>query len=185
MGWVVFLIFKVMKILCTLLLAMSLLWSCNQGKKRESVTAEVSKEPIAQVPSYDFPQLESAYFSPDTGKVVVLNFWATWCKPCVKELPAFEELHRKYADSGVEVVLVSLDFPEKLERQVLPFIEKNNLESKVVLLDDPNANDWIPKVSESWSGAIPATVFIKGDKKHFYEQSFTFEALEEELKKIL
>lgn len=114
----------------------------------------------------------------------VVNFWATWCRPCVKELPYFEKLNVEYADKKVKVLLVSLDFPEKLEKQVIPYVTKN-LKSEVWLLDDADANGWIPKVDEKWSGAIPATIIFNKENRMFYERSFTYEELEKEVKSIL
>lgn len=78
-----------------------------------------------------------------------------------------------------------MDFAEHLERRVIPFIERNNLLSKVVLLDDTNSNFWIPKVSEHWSGAIPATLIYNKNQRKFYEKSFTYNELENELKTFL
>ena len=114
-----------------------------------------------------------------------MNFWATWCKPCVKELPAFEQLRENYSDKNVKVVLASLDFPDKVESQVLPFIKNKNLQSEVVLLDDPDGNTWIPNVSPDWSGAIPATIFLQNGKRKFFEQSFTYESLEKEVQTFI
>ncbi len=108
-----------------------------------------------------------------TDAIVVLNFWATWCKPCVSELPYFEELNKNYASSGIKVILVSLDFKREFESRVKPFIEKNKITSEVLLLDEPDHNSWIDKVDSTWSGAIPATVIIAGNKKLFFEKEFT------------
>ena len=94
-------------------------------------------------------------------------------------------VYAKYKDKGVKVVLVSLDFPEHVNKAVLPFIEKNKPKSEAVLLDDLDANAWIPKVSPEWSGAIPATLVIKDGERHFYEQSFTYESLENEIQSLL
>jgi len=162
-------------------------------KKTEAVTAsseivienttEVTQNTI--VPSYTFDEFEREFLQQNTTTTYVVNFWATWCKPCIKELPAFEKLNTTYKDKNVKVILVSLDFPEKLESSVIPFIEKQGLQSKIILLDDPNANAWIPKVSEEWSGAIPATVIVKNKLRKFYERSFTYDDLEAELKTIL
>lgn len=161
-------------------------WSCKE--KTDQTISEVKTEPIIEeasaIPIYNFESLEDAYFKKEDGAVYVINFWATWCKPCVKELPAFEKLHETYKDQGIKVVLVSLDFPEKIKTGVIPFIEKHQLQSEVVLLDDPDANSWIPKVSEAWSGAIPATLIIKDGKKNFFEKSFTYIDLETEIKAI-
>jgi thiol-disulfide isomerase/thioredoxin len=104
----------------------------------------------------------------------VVNFWATWCAPCVKELPYFEALNQR---EDVEVLLVSLDFPKHKESRLLPFIKKNNLKSKLVLLDDTNENYWINDIHPNWSGALPATLIYTKKQRGFYEQSFTKEEL--------
>jgi len=116
----------------------------------------------------------------------VVNFWATWCGPCVKELPYFETLGANKADKKFKVLLVTLDFVENLESKVLPFIEKKQIKSEVLLLDEGNPNEWIPRVSEKWSGAIPATIFINKQKKtrHFHEGSFKEGELENKLKEL-
>src|SRR5690554_3904936 len=85
-----------------------------------------------KVPVMDFDAFEP-YLNQDDKAVYVINFWATWCKPCIKELPYFEDLRKEYKDQGVHFVLVSLDFSEKLELVVMPFIEKHQLASEIVL----------------------------------------------------
>jgi thiol-disulfide isomerase/thioredoxin len=132
---------------------------------------------------YDFEGIEKFLTTTD-DRVYVVNFWATWCAPCIKELPYFEKLNKDYAD-GLEVVLISLDFPNKYESNLKPFIKKHQLESKVIALNDPDANTWIPKVDENWSGAIPATLIFNKDKRKFYEQTFTYDELETEVKQFL
>ena len=121
----------------------------------------------------------------DNDSVYVINFWATWCAPCVKELPYFEELNEKYSNKSFKQILVSLDAPKKLESKVIPFIEKNNIKSEVVLLADGKYNSWIDKVDPRWSGAIPITLIIKGKEKLFYEQEFhSMAEIEKELLKL-
>ena len=129
-----------------------------------------------KVPVMDFDTFEP-YLHKEEADVYVINFWATWCKPCIKELPYFEALREKYDDKNVYFVLVTLDFSEKLESLVLPFIDKHNLQSEIVLLDDVDSNRWIPLVSEKWSGAIPATLIYSKEKRTFYEGSFTYDEL--------
>ena len=134
---------------------------------------------------YNFAGLDEALLQHKNDTTYVINFWATWCKPCVKEMPYFEKLGKTYAEEKVKVVFVSLDFPDRLEPLVVPFIKKDKLESEVVLLDDDDANYWIPKVSDKWQGAIPATLIYKGENRAFFERSFTFEELEKEVQSIL
>lgn len=102
----------------------------------------------------------------------VVNFWATWCGPCVKELPYFEQLNKEGASKKIKVVLVSLDFSKQYETKLIPFLKKHQLSSQVVVLNDSDSNVWIDKISPDWSGAIPATLVFKGEKREFYEQSF-------------
>lgn len=155
-------------------------------KKPEAISQNSELENVleSKIPVYDFEAL-SVWLNKTNDTTYVVNFWATWCKPCIKELPAFEKLNTEYGSQKVKVLLVSLDFPEKLESQVMPFIEKQNIKAEVVLLDDADANSWIPKVSPEWSGAIPATLIYKKGERKFYERSFTFAELETELKTIL
>lgn len=109
--------------------------------------------------------------------VYLINFWATWCKPCVEELPAFLRLEKELKDKPFKMILVSLDFSTQIDRRVKPFLEKQEITTEVLLLDDPDANSWINKVSPDWDGSIPATWILAPGKEEFYEQSFTYEQL--------
>lgn len=161
------------------MMSLLVLLSCAK-KNNKNVDTLVSEN--AEIEVYNFEQLES-FLKSKTDKTLVVNFWATWCKPCIKELPYFEAAQTKYKED-IRVILVSLDFPEKLESQLIPFVNENAIHSQVVLLDDPYENEWIPKVDSTWSGAIPATLIISGSKKVFYEKSFTQEELENEILKF-
>ncbi len=128
------------------------------------------------VPVYNFDELEPLLHQQNDTTYVV-NFWATWCKPCVKELPAFEQVNTDFNDEKVRVILVSLDFIKNYDSQLIPFVHDREIESQVVLLNDPRSNQWIDKVSPDWSGAIPATLIYKNGMRHFFEQSFTYHEL--------
>ncbi|MFH1119731.1 MAG: TlpA disulfide reductase family protein [Bacteroidota bacterium] len=108
----------------------------------------------------------------------IVNFWATWCIPCVKELPSFQKLHEDYKGSNIRVILVSLDFKKDLESRLKPFVQKNNLSPEVIMLYDHDGNSWINKVSPDWSGALPATLIYNRNFHAFYEKSFTNEELQ-------
>ena len=130
-----------------------------------------------QVPQLTFEDLEPRLHT-ESDSLYIVNFWATWCVPCIKELPEFEKINEEYSDRGVKVLLVSLDNPDHMESRLLPFIAKHKLKSEIVLLDDPRSNRWIPMVDESWSGAIPATIIFTKNSRSFYEKVFTYEELE-------
>uniref|UniRef100_UPI00404939B1 TlpA family protein disulfide reductase n=1 Tax=Gelidibacter sp. TaxID=2018083 RepID=UPI00404939B1 len=146
----------------------------------ENATIEKSMDSLE---IYDFQGIEKFLTTTD-DKVYVVNFWATWCAPCIKELPYFEQLNKNY-ENELDVILISLDFPKNYDSKLKPFIQKHQLQSKVMVLNDPDANTWIPKVDESWSGAIPATLIFNKDNRQFYEQAFTYEELETEVKQFL
>jgi thiol-disulfide isomerase/thioredoxin len=159
-----------------LVLALFTLLSCKE-KRVKTLSANEN----AQIEIYDFNGLEPLLTTED-NRTYVVNFWATWCKPCIEELPYFEDLQAENKD--IKVILVSLDFPDKLESQLKPFIAEKQLKSQVVLLDDPYENEWIPKIDSTWSGAIPATLIFNKSKRAFYERSFTKISLLEEIVKF-
>ncbi|WP_299527340.1 TlpA disulfide reductase family protein [uncultured Lutibacter sp.] len=152
--------------------------SCKSDNK------QVEKKIELEVKSYTYKTLEPILNRQD-NKTYIINFWATWCKPCVEELPVFEKIGELYKNKNVEVILVSLDFPNQLETRLIPFIKKHKLRSKVILMTDTDQNTWIPKISEKWSGAIPATLIYNKNSREFYEQSFTIDLLQKELNKFI
>ncbi|OOG65811.1 TlpA disulfide reductase family protein [Flavobacterium sp. A45] len=125
----------------------------------------------------NYAALEKEVLS-DKNTIYVVNFWATWCAPCVKELPYFEKL--KSENKSIKVVLVSLDFKDQFESKLLPFVKNKKINSEVVLLTDKDYNIWLPMIDKDWSGSIPATLIIKNDKKFFAERIFSsYEELSE------
>lgn len=136
------------------------------------------------ITSYTFQEFESLLQQQD-DQTYVVNFWATWCAPCIKELPYFEKLHTQYKGKNVKVILVSLDMKKQIEGHLLSFIKRKKLQAKVVHLYEPDANSWISKVDENWTGAIPATVIYNKNKRKFYEKSFTYAELEKEVKSFI
>lgn len=115
----------------------------------------------------------------------VINFWATWCSPCVKEIDFFEEVHTSFENSKVKVILVSLDFPNQVKQRLIPFLEAKEIRAQVMLMTDLDYNSWIERVDKSWSGAIPATLIFKGERRVFLEQELTRNELFENVNQIL
>jgi thiol-disulfide isomerase/thioredoxin len=148
-----------------------------------SVASAVSAQDFIVYDS--IPQLESRIKQAGDG-VLIINFWATWCKPCVEELPCFDELREHYAAQNVQVLLVSLDFRSQLEKKFIPFLRNQKLKSEVVLLADQDVNTWIPRIHDAWDGAIPATLVLKGRKRDFNLGKFdNFEDLEKFVRPFL
>ncbi|TVZ55271.1 AhpC/TSA family protein [Lutibacter sp. Hel_I_33_5] len=162
--------------LCSVLFIVS---SCKTEPKKEvNKIAEVATSIAIETVNYEKlkPLLHLM-----NDKTYVINFWATWCAPCVKELPEFEKLHANYKDKNVEVILVSLDFPKQVKKRLIPFIIKNNIQSKVIHFEDKDEQFWIKDIADNWTGALPATLIYNAKKRKFYEQSFDYETLENEL----
>lgn len=141
---------------------------------------QLAISPERAIPVYeDFDGLAPVFdHSGDT--TYVINFWATWCKPCVEELPFFTKLQEEYSGSKVRVILISLDFKHDLEEKLVPFIRDRQLKPQVMVLLDGNYNDWIDRVDPSWGGAIPATLVYKDRQRRFHGEKFaTYAQLEE------
>lgn len=100
------------------------------------------------------------------GKTRVVNFWATWCKPCIDELPAFMQAKKAAEYENIEFIFVSVDFQSQ-NQKVKNKIKELHLEGTLVQLNEPG-NDWIDKMDTNWSGAIPYTMLILPNGKRVY-----------------
>lgn len=112
-------------------------------------------------------------------KTVLVNFWATWCIPCIEEMPVLMQMNEKYqAQQDFKMLLVSLDSKKNLDK--LPaFLEKHKIKAEVVLLDDnKRMNEWIPVFDAKWQGSLPATLlYHKGQKAAFVDGTITRDQL--------
>lgn len=131
----------------------------------------------------DFNKLEKR-LSTKSDTVFVVNFWATWCKPCVEELPDFFKLEQELKNQKFKLLLVSLDFTSHIEQRVIPFIKRNNINTEVVLLDDPDANTWINKVNPKWDGSIPITLIFNKNSNKFIGNAINYNELKKEVSQM-
>jgi len=148
-------------------------------RKSHKKVAAVSTAGKQILKTVNFDELKTIINRKD-DKLYVVNFWATWCKPCVSELPGFMEVNNMYLNNPhFKMILVTLDMAKDLNTSVKNFINKNNITPDVYLLDDnKRMNEWIPAIHTNWSGAIPATVFYRnGEKLEFVENVIEKEEL--------
>jgi len=127
------------------------------------------------------------YYSQQTDSIYIINFWATWCKPCVEELPYLQSVSKKYADKKVKLLLVSLDLASFYPAKIASFAKKQNITADIAWLNETDADYFCNQVDKKWSGSIPATIIVNATTgyKQFYEQQFEEKEFEVELKKAL
>jgi len=133
-----------------------------------------------------FDQLEELINQESDG-IKIINFWATWCKPCIKELPYFEALGKEIDGVPIKVYLISMDFPEEADTKVKTFLDKRNIKFEVKLLDETDFDAFIDRVDSRWSGALPATLIINGKTKAraFLGKELHEGELEEQIKLLI
>ncbi|HKB45130.1 MAG TPA: TlpA disulfide reductase family protein [Chitinophagaceae bacterium] len=118
---------------------------------------------------------------------LIVNFWATFCKPCVEEIPYFQEAIKKYKKDSVRLLLVSLDLQDFYPVKIKSFAMKRKFTAPILWLDEYNADYFCPKVDSAWSGAIPASLFVNNRTgyRKFFEEQLSKEKLEKEIMAIL
>ncbi len=147
-----------------------------------SLTIGSASLPAQKIEKIGVPELEKILASPE-NVLHVVNFWATWCPPCVTELPYFEKMSKEYQGKGVKFILISLDFPSQIESRLIPFLKTNKITADVRVMTDLDYNSWIEKVDGSWQGNIPVTLFFNNARKikYFHPSELT----EKELKDLI
>lgn len=155
--------------------AYTLVSTINKDKAKIDVGSQAPNFKLEQVNKNN--ELETVKLSDLEGKGVMLNFWATYCKPCEAEMPYMEKLYPEYKDKGIEIVAVSLDATELVINR---FIDQYNLTF-------PVPHDTTGQVMDSYGvGPIPSTFFInpQGEVVEIVEGALTLESLEGHLKEI-
>lgn len=138
-----------------------------------------------EIPKWKLSDLQTAIEKSE--RPTIFNFWATFCRPCIAEIPYFQELVKKYDSAGVQLILVSLDLSEAYPAQIKKFAGKRKFTAPIKFLDETNADLFCPAVDKNWSGAIPASLFInnKTGYRKFFEAELSREKLERELRMLI
>ncbi|MGE5108698.1 MAG: TlpA disulfide reductase family protein [Sphingobacteriales bacterium] len=118
---------------------------------------------------------------------VVINFWATFCKPCVEEIPYFQKTIKQYQDKKVKLILASLDFPEYYPEKIAAYAKKYGFTAEIIWIDEEDPGKFCPKVDAKWSGVLPATLLIDKKKNYrsFHSQQLSEKELVQELDKLV
>ena len=118
---------------------------------------------------------------------LIINFWATFCAPCNKEIPYFQSTVDQFRDQRVELMLVSLDLPDYFPTRIASFVKDHSYSAHIVWLNETDADYFCPKVDARWSGGIPSSLFInnKTHYRRFFDRQLTEAQVEPEIKKML
>jgi thiol-disulfide isomerase/thioredoxin len=159
-----------MKTLSKIYLCLALVLCCNAQAQ--------------EIPKWKLVDLQAAIEKAEGP--TIFNFWATFCKPCMAEIPYFQQMVKKYDSAGVKLVLVNLDLPETLPR-LRSLAGKQGITAPIFFLNETDADLFCPAVDEKWSGAIPASLFInnKTGYRKFFEEPLSKEKFEKEIRQMI
>ncbi len=136
-------------------------FSCKNEKE--------NKDSISRV--WNFEEI-LPLFNKKNDTTYIINFWATTCPPCIKELPYFEKINQLSNSKPIKVILINRDLEKHFESRVIPFIKKHQIHSQIIALHDENMSKWLDMVYSKWWGALPFTVIYNGNNKRFYLEPF-------------
>ncbi|MBD0333803.1 MAG: TlpA family protein disulfide reductase [Chitinophagaceae bacterium] len=148
------------------------------------ITLSINTSAQTNIPKWKITDLEQ--YIKQSDNPTIISFWATFCKPCLEEIPYFQEAVKRYDPAGVQLLLVNLDMAEVYPK-LQNFIIKRKISAPVVFLDETNADVFCPKVDEKWSGAIPASLLInnKTGYRKFFEDQLSREQLKNEIRVLI
>jgi thiol-disulfide isomerase/thioredoxin len=118
---------------------------------------------------------------------LIVNFWATFCVPCLQEIPYFQELAEKYKPKGVSILFVSLDLQKAYPDSIIKTAGKHNIFEPIVWLNETNADYFCPKIDSSWTGGMPSSLFVNNATGYhkFFEEPLSKDGLEKEILAML
>jgi thiol-disulfide isomerase/thioredoxin len=145
------------------------------------VTTTISAQEIKKIKITDLEKTIAEAKTP-----LIVNFWATFCVPCIEEIPYFQQEVKNHGADNVQLILVSLDLSDDYSK-IAPFAKRRKFTAPIVWLDETNADYFCPRVDPKWSGAIPSSLFINNTTgyRKFYEEQLSHEKLKEAIAAML
>jgi len=139
-------------------------------KFMEKLAAEpVSVEPISVAAM-------KALRKNDSGKLRLVNFWATWCGPCITEFPELVTINRMYRHRAFEMITLAANYPDE-QKQVLDFLKKQQASTKNFIFGEPNKYNLMDAFDAKWNGGLPYTVLISPTGEVLYREQGEIDAL--------
>jgi thiol-disulfide isomerase/thioredoxin len=149
--------------------------SFAQGKRK----AKVKAKPVAAQPAG--PAFEVKYIKNDElrqlltrtagQKPLLVNFWATWCEPCIEEFPDLVKIDAEYKPRGLEFITISLDETEELNKGVPKFLGRVKSTMPAYLLDLEKQEEAFDIIDRDWPGALPFTLLYDGNGQVVFKRS--------------
>jgi thiol-disulfide isomerase/thioredoxin len=156
-----------MKISCIIVLVFFIL-SMKNGFSQSTFNPE-----SVTIPVMTYPEFQARYFDVQGDSTLIVNFWASWCKPCRLEMPYFEQLRQAYMSEKVKILLVTIDAPAQVEAKAKPFLILNEIGVETISVQDKvSALKWIPLICPDWAGSIPLTLVMNKEDGTYFENSF-------------
>lgn len=120
------------------------------------------------------------------GKILFINFWATWCVPCVEEFPDLVKIYKEHKGSEFEFLSVSVDISSEIETKVIPFLKEQSAEFPVVLVEEKRSEQVINLINPEWNGAVPVTVIYDehGKRQEFIPEAKSFDAFHTSIERV-
>jgi len=174
-----------MKLFFSLLIPLLFFSGCikkeNETEKQQESVASFNEE----IPVVDEVWLKNKIENRN-GKILFINFWATWCVPCVEEFPDLVKIFNEHKDSDFEFLSVSVDLPSDIETKVKPFLTKQSAGFPVVVVDEKKVDEVINLINPEWNGAVPVTVIYdeNGNRKEFISEAKDYEFFNKSIKKV-
>jgi len=152
----------------------SIKWAYKQAGG-EAEMARIAKEPVVLTPA-GLDDLR-ALRKNGAGKVLLVDFWATWCGPCTAEFPEFQKMYRMYRRRAFDLVTVSVNFPDE-SKGVLKFLNEQHASSRNLIFATNETYDQMAAFDPAWDAAVPYTVLIGIDGQVIYQQQGEVDPLE-------